>query len=198
MSTAPLWTASDLAAACGGKVIGDWSIDGVSIDTRTLAPGDLFVALEGDNRDGHLFVDAAFERHAGAALVTRTEDFRDRNLLAVADTLNALNEIGRASRDRTSAKIVAVTGSAGKTSTKEALRRVLGQIGAAHASVASYNNHWGVPLTLARMPADTDYGVFEIGMNHPGEIAPLAKLVRPHVAIITTVQAVSPWIFQLD
>ena len=190
MNAGPLWKASDLAAACGGRVVGDWSIDGVSIDTRTLAPRDLFVALEGENRDGHLFVEAAFENHAGAALVTRVDDFPNRNLLIVDDTLKALNQIGRASRDRTQAKSVAVTGSAGKTSTKEMLRGILSQFGAAHASVASYNNHWGVPLTLARMPAKTDYGVFEIGMNHPGEIAPLARLVRPHVAIITTVQAV--------
>jgi len=196
MSAVPLWTASDLATACGGKTTGDWSINGVSIDTRTLAPGDLFVALEGDNRDGHLFVEAAFENQAAAALVTSAHDFPDRNLLIVEDTLRALNDIGRASRDRTGAKTVAVTGSAGKTSTKEILRRILGQFGNAHASVASYNNHWGVPLTLARMPANTDYGVFEIGMNHPGEIAPLAKLVRPHVAIITTVQAVHLGFFE--
>ncbi|MGQ0457049.1 MAG: UDP-N-acetylmuramoylalanyl-D-glutamyl-2,6-diaminopimelate--D-alanyl-D-alanine ligase [Hyphomicrobium sp.] len=193
--TAPLWTWMDLIAASGGTADGGAAsgVSGVSIDTRTLASGDLFVALK-DQRDGHDFVAPAFAGGAAAALVseTYTRQPNDGALLRVGDPLAALEALGRAARQRLSseARVIAVTGSAGKTGTKEMLRACLSRVGAAHASEKSYNNHWGVPLTLARMPADTRYGVFEIGMNHAGEIRPLTKMVRPHAAIVTTVEAV--------
>ncbi len=186
----PLWTSADAAAATVGHSTALWQATGVSIDTRTLQPGDLFVALT-DQRDGHDFVSAAFSRGASAALVThRPKDVdADAPLLIVPDVLAALTALGAAARARTTAKVIGVTGSVGKTSTKEMLRIVLGGQGRVHAAEASYNNHWGVPLTLARMPIDTDFAVIEIGMNHPGEIAPLAKLARLDVAVITTVAA---------
>ena len=142
-------------------------------------------------RDGHDFVAQALEKGAAAALVTHVPEgvAKDAPLLIVKDVLAGLEALGGAARARTEARVVAITGSVGKTSTKEMLRAMLGDQGRTHASVASYNNHWGVPLTLARMPADTEYAVIEIGMNHPGEIAPLAKMARPHVAMITTVAA---------
>lgn len=186
-----LWTSAEAAAATGGKVAGAWSANGVSIDTRTLQRDDIFVALTGESRDGHAFVADALDKGAAVALVSRALDGIDpKRLLIVDDTLKGLEALGAAARARTGAKIAAVTGSAGKTSTKEALRLVLGQQGATHASEASYNNLWGVPLTLARMPAPTRYGIFEIGMNHEGEIRPLVKQVKPDVAIVTTVEAV--------
>jgi len=183
-----LWTATDAAKATGGRTTADWQATGVSIDTRTLRPGDLFVALA-DVRDGHDFVAAALAKGAAAALVSRIpESVADTApLLIVPDVLKALEDLGRAARARTRARVVGVTGSVGKTSTKEMLRGVLSGQGKTHAAEASYNNHWGVPLTLARMPADTDFAVIEIGMNHPGEIAPLARLARLDVALITTV-----------
>ncbi|MBK0327328.1 UDP-N-acetylmuramoyl-tripeptide--D-alanyl-D-alanine ligase [Rhodobacteraceae bacterium F11138] len=186
-----LWTAAQAAAATGGTARGDWAVDGVSIDTRTLQPGDLFVALKAA-RDGHDFVADALSKGAAAALVSHVPDSvsADAPLLIVKDVLAGLQALGRAGRARTRARVVAVTGSVGKTSTKEMLARMLSGQGATHASVASYNNHWGVPLTLARMPRETDFAVIEIGMNHPGEIAPLARMARPHVAMITTVAAV--------
>ncbi len=185
-----LWSARDAAAATGGQASAEWSADGVSIDTRTIRPGDLFVALQ-DIRDGHDFVAQAFEKGAAAALVTHRPEgvAPDAPLLIVDDVLRALEALARAARARTQARVVAVTGSVGKTSTKEMLRDVLGGQGRTHAAEASYNNHWGVPLTLARMPDDTEFAVIEIGMNHPGEIAPLARMARPHVAMITTVAA---------
>ncbi|WP_415920969.1 UDP-N-acetylmuramoyl-tripeptide--D-alanyl-D-alanine ligase [Tateyamaria sp. SN6-1] len=185
-----LWTGSDAAAATGGTTTTDWQATGVSIDTRTLQEGDLFVALKAA-RDGHDFVAQALAQGAAAALVTHVPDgvATDAPLLIVDDVLAALEDLGRAARARTDARVVAITGSVGKTSTKEMMRAMLSDQGRTHASVASYNNHWGVPLTLARMPADTEYAVIEIGMNHPGEIAPLARMARPHVAMITTVAA---------
>lgn len=185
-----LWTSQDAVAATGGRTTCAWSAGGVSIDTRTIAQGDLFVALEAA-RDGHDFVAAALEKGAAAALVSRIPEGLDETapLLIVADVLEGLEALGVAARARTDARVVAVTGSVGKTSTKEMLRAMLSEQGRTHASVASYNNHWGVPLTLARMPVDTQFAVIEIGMNHPGEIAPLAKLARPHVAMVTTVAA---------
>ncbi|NNE78851.1 MAG: UDP-N-acetylmuramoyl-tripeptide--D-alanyl-D-alanine ligase [Silicimonas sp.] len=186
-----LWTSEAAGAATGGTLFGhSWTATGVSIDTRTLQPGDLFVALK-DIRDGHDFVSQALDKGAAAALVSRVPDGLgdDARLLIVDDVLAALERLGAAARTRTKAQVIAVTGSAGKTSTKEMLHHVLDTQGKTHAAEASYNNHWGVPLTLARMPADTDFAVIEIGMNHPGEIAPLARLTRPHVAIITTVAA---------
>jgi UDP-N-acetylmuramoyl-tripeptide--D-alanyl-D-alanine ligase len=185
-----LWTASDAAAATSGTAQGDWSVDGVSIDTRTIQPGDLFVALK-DIRDGHDFVAQALEKGAGAAMVSRIPEgvAEDAPLLIVDDVLPALERLGAAARARTDARVVAVTGSVGKTSTKEMLRTVLAAQGRCHAAEASYNNHWGVPLTLARMPAETQFAVIEIGMNHPGEIGPLARMARPHVGMVTTVAA---------
>ncbi len=185
-----LWTAAEAAAATGGRAEGDWSVTGVSIDTRTLVPGDLFVALTAA-RDGHEFVAQALDKGAAAALVSRVPEgvAPDAPLLVVEDVQSGLEALGRAGRARTAARVVAVTGSVGKTSTKEMLSAMLGDQGRTHASVASYNNHWGVPLTLARMPADTEFAVIEIGMNHPGEIAPLARMARPHVAMVTTVAA---------
>lgn len=183
-----LWTAAEAAAATGGRSRGDWRASGVSIDTRSLQPGDLFVALTAA-RDGHDFVAQALAAGAAAALVSRVPDGlpADAPLLVVDDVQHGLEALGRAARARTGARVVAVTGSVGKTSTKEMLLDILSEQGRAHASVASYNNQWGVPLTLARMPADTEYAVIEIGMSHPGEIAPLARQARPHVALITTV-----------
>jgi UDP-N-acetylmuramoyl-tripeptide--D-alanyl-D-alanine ligase len=168
----------------------DAPVGGISIDTRTLEPGDLFVALK-DVRDGHDFVKAAIERGAAAALVSReVEGVAPERLIRVSDTLKGLEMLGRHRRAEVTARVAAVTGSVGKTSTKEALRFLLSQQGRTHASAASYNNLWGVPLSLARMPTDTQYGVFEIGMNHAGEITPLTAQVRPHVAIVTMVAAV--------
>lgn len=183
-----LWTRDEAVAATGGVCAVDWVAEGVSIDTRTLRAGDLFVALT-DVRDGHDFVAAALAKGAVAALVSRVPDgvAADAPLLVVPDVLAALERLGVAARDRTRAKVIGVTGSVGKTSTKEMLRAILGGQGRVHAAEASYNNHWGVPLTLARMPADTDFAVIEIGMNHPGEIAPLARMARLDVAMITTV-----------
>ncbi len=184
-----LWTSLDAQAATGGQLRGaSWSANGVSIDTRTLQAGDLFVALS-DVRDGHDFVVDALTKGAAAALVSRvpTGVSSDAPLLIVDDVLAALSDLGKAGRARTEAKVIAITGSAGKTSTKEMLRHVLTGQGRTHAAEASYNNHWGVPLTLARMPADTEFAIIEIGMSHPGEIAPLSLLARPHIAIVTTV-----------
>jgi UDP-N-acetylmuramoyl-tripeptide--D-alanyl-D-alanine ligase len=188
-ASSPLWTASEAAQATGGKKSGDWAAHGISIDTRSLQPGDLFVALTGDARDGHDFVAQALEKGAAAALVAnRPADVAPgAPLLMVDDTLAGLQALGVAARSRTQARIAAVTGSAGKTTTKEMLHLMLGRGHAVAASAASYNNHWGVPLSLARMARDTEFGVFEIGMNHAGEIRALVKDVRPHVALVTTV-----------
>ena len=186
---APLWTSFDAAVATGGKTSGRWVARGVSIDTRTLEPGDLFVALTGENRDGHEFAAEALKKGAAAALVSRQPPgvLDDSPLLMVNDTQAGLEGLGRAARARSKARIVAVTGSAGKTTTKEMLRLILARSGAVAASAASYNNHWGVPLSLARMPLESAFGVFEIGMNHAGEIRSLVKFVRPHVAVVTTI-----------
>ncbi|MFN0022770.1 MAG: UDP-N-acetylmuramoyl-tripeptide--D-alanyl-D-alanine ligase [Parvularculaceae bacterium] len=197
--SAGLWTAFEAAAATGGALCArggdpdrwiaeEWSAGGVSIDTRTLSPGEIFVALL-DARDGHDFVNTAFERGASAALVARAPKNAPDGapLLVVGDTLEGLRDLARAARMRNFGKRIAVTGSVGKTSTKEMLRAAFGAAGRVHASDKSFNNHWGVPLTLARMPINADFGVFEIGMNHAGEITPLAQLVAPHVSIITTV-----------
>ena len=183
-----LWTASEAVAATGGQSTRDWQAGGVSIDTRTLQPGDLFVALTAE-RDGHDFVAAALKKGAAAALVSRVPAgvSPDAPLVLVPDVLAALEALGAAARARTAARVVGVTGSVGKTSTKEMLRAILSGQGRTHAAEASYNNHWGVPLTLARMPAETEFAVIEIGMNHPGEIAPLARLAQLDVAMITTV-----------
>ena len=189
-----LWRPEELRAATEARLVGPiGEASGVSIDTRTLGEGDLFFAIEGEARDGHDFVRAALAKGAAAAFVAgdRADEFAGAGPLAVVpDVLDALRNLGRAARRRSRAGIVAVTGSVGKTGTKEAVRLGFSRLGRTHASVASYNNHWGVPLTLARLPRDAAFGVFEIGMNHPGEIAPLTAQVRPHVAVITTVEPV--------
>lgn len=185
-----LWTSGDAARATGGRITHDWQADGISIDTRTIQPGDLFIALK-DVRDGHDFVAMAFEKGASAALVSRIPEGvgTDAPLLIVDDVLRGLEDLGQAARARVSGKVIGVTGSVGKTSTKEMLRVALTGQGKVHAAEASYNNHWGVPLTLARMPSDSDFAIIEIGMSNPGEIAPLARLARPHAALITTIAA---------
>ena len=196
MTTAPLWGWDEIVGAAGGAADGGvpkCGISGLSLDSRGLDAGEVFVALK-DQRDGHEFVTGAFERGASAALVRRDYARKpgDGPLIRVPETLEGLCGIARAARARLSddAGVVAVTGSVGKTSTKEMLRACLTRLGPTHAPEKSFNNHWGVPLTLARMPADTMFGVIEIGMNHAGEIIPLSKLSRPHVAIITTVEPV--------
>ena len=185
-----LWTSGDAVAATGGTSTTKWAANGVSIDTRTIKEGDLFVALKAE-RDGHDFVKMALEKGAAAALVTHKPDgvADDAPLLVVPDVLAALEALGQAARSRTKAKVLAITGSVGKTSAKEMARTVLQRQGKTHAAEASYNNHWGVPLTLARMPQDTEFAVIEIGMSNPGEIAPLSRLTHPDVAMITTVAA---------
>ncbi len=189
-----LWTSSEAIAATGGTT-GEWVANGVSIDTRTLQKGDLFVALT-DIRDGHDFVAQALENGAAAAMASRVPDGVDRaRLLLVTDVLEGLEALGKAARKR-AARVIAVTGSVGKTGTKEMLRTALNGQGRVHAAEKSYNNHWGVPLTLARMPTGTDFAIIEIGMNHPGEIGPLAKMVEPDVAVITNVAAVHMEAFQ--
>jgi UDP-N-acetylmuramoyl-tripeptide--D-alanyl-D-alanine ligase len=186
-----LWTARDLAAATGGTLSRDFTAEGVSIDSRTATAGDLFVALQGPNFDGHAFVADALAKGAAGALVAETPAglAGDAPLLVVADTLAALAALGRAARQRSRAIIIAVTGSVGKTGTKEALRLALDGQGLTHASLASFNNQWGVPLSLARMPREASFGIFELGMNHAGELAELSRLTRPHVALITTIEA---------
>jgi UDP-N-acetylmuramoyl-tripeptide--D-alanyl-D-alanine ligase len=191
----PLWTVETMAAAMRAACIGALPeiITGISIDTRTIAPGEAFFAIRGENRDGHDFVEAALKAQAGLAIVDsrhRSRFAEDAPLLVVADVLEGLRDLARAARRRTQAKVIAVTGSVGKTSTKEALRLALGGHGETHASVASYNNHWGVPLSLARCPASASFAVLELGMNHAGEIEPLTRLARPHVGIITAVAPV--------
>lgn len=189
--TAPLWTAAGAAEAAGGTLTGGgtWNATGVSIDSRSLVPGDLFVALK-DVRDGHDFVADAFAKGAAAALVTHRPEGVAGPCLEVPDTLEGLRGLAAGRRAETSARICGITGSVGKTGTKEALKLCLAATGPTHAPDKSYNNHFGVPLTLARMPEDSAYAAIEIGMNHAGEITPLSKLTRPHVAIITTVAAV--------
>jgi UDP-N-acetylmuramoyl-tripeptide--D-alanyl-D-alanine ligase len=191
----PLWTVEAMTAAMHASPAGSLpiSVPGISIDTRTIAAGEAFFAIRGDHRDGHDFVPAAIEAGAGLAVVAAAERDRFRGetpLLLVADVLDGLRDLARAARARSQASIIGVTGSVGKTGTKEALRLTLAESGETHASAASYNNHWGVPLSLARCPERARYAVFEMGMNHPGEIEPLARLVRPQVAIITAIEPV--------
>ncbi len=192
MARAPLWTAAEALAATGGRSSADWAAGGVAIDSRSLARGDLFVALAGPNHDGHDFTAAAFRAGAAAALVSRVPGDLPEGaaLLIVEDTLAALTALAAAARTRTRARVIAVTGSVGKTSSKEALRHVLGAQGETHAAPGSYNNAFGVPLSLARLPQQAEWAVFEIGMNHAGEITPLSRLVAPDVALITTIEAV--------
>ena len=182
----PLWTSEGIADATGGTVRGSFEANGVAFDSREITGGDLFVAMKGELTDGHRFLDKAFA--AGAAGALASEEIPQPHV-RVADTTEALNALGRASRARSKARICGVTGSVGKTGTKEALYAALARSapGRAHRSVKSYNNHTGVPLSLARMPREARYGVFEMGMNHSGELAALTRLVRPHVAIVTAI-----------
>ena len=190
-----LWRLAELTAALGAASSAPLSaaVGGVSIDSRTLQAGDLFIAIRGDAHDGHDHVARAFEAGAAAAVVSRERAHELAGygpVFAVEDTLRAMERLGVAARARSQARIVAVTGSVGKTTAKEMLRAMLTACGETHASTASYNNHWGVPLTLARMPADTRFGVLEMGMNHAGEIAPLTRMGRPHAALVTTIAPV--------
>ncbi|MEH7877714.1 UDP-N-acetylmuramoylalanyl-D-glutamyl-2,6-diaminopimelate--D-alanyl-D-alanine ligase [Rhizobium laguerreae] len=188
-----LWTTEDMIAAMAGRPFGTLpeGITGISIDSRSIAPGEAFFAIKGDRVDGHDYASMAMANGASLLVVSEARLPAMGRLtvpmIVVEEVLAALGRLGLASRERSKARIIAVTGSVGKTTTKEMLRHVLSPSGKVHASVASFNNHWGVPLTLARMPEDTDYGVFEVGMNHPGEIRPLVTMIRPDVAIITTI-----------
>jgi UDP-N-acetylmuramoyl-tripeptide--D-alanyl-D-alanine ligase len=193
----PLWTASDVATATGGRLAAgapstDWQATGVSIDSRTCASGDLFVALAGPNFDGHDYVAAALSAGAAGAVVSRVPADLEEwpNLVTVDDCDAALTALGRFARNRAAAQFVCITGSVGKTSTKDGLAAALGACGPTHATVGNLNNQWGVPLTLARMPTDAAYGVLELGMNHAGELTPLSQLARPDIAVITTIEAV--------
>jgi len=188
----PIWTSAEMAAACGGITVRPWYADGLQIDSREIMPGDLFVALRGTGTDGHKFVAEALSRGAVAAVVCDEVpglDSGDQRLVHVADTLEALKLMAAHARGRAPAQIIGVTGSAGKTSVVQALRQALERVGATHASIKSYNNHVGVPLSVARMPRQTRHGIFEIGMSTAGEIVHSAKVVRPDVAVITTVGA---------
>lgn len=189
----PLWTVGAIAEAIGGETAEDSStaVTGVSIDTRSLRPGECFVAIKGVSMDGHEFVPAALDAGAACAIVEPGYTGDDPRLIRVGDPFGALQDLGRAARNRaTKTKVIAVTGSAGKTGTKEALRLALAPSGSVHASAKSYNNHWGVPLTLANMAKDTAFGVFEAGMNHAGELTPLSQMIRPQIAIITIIAPV--------
>ena len=187
-----LWTADAAARATGGRINLPWTASGVSIDSRTLLPGELFIALIGTYFDGHDYINAALRAGAAAAMVSRVPDTvgPQAPLLRVTDTQIGLSALGAAGRDRSRARVIGVTGSVGKTGSKEMLRLALSVFGSVHASIRSYNNAIGVPLTLANLPEDMDYAVIEIGMNHAGEIAALSKLSRPHVGVITNVAAV--------
>jgi UDP-N-acetylmuramoyl-tripeptide--D-alanyl-D-alanine ligase len=191
MADGALWGVDELLAATGGTLEGTVSagLNGVAIDSRSIMAGDIFMAIRGDRTDGHEYAAAALDAGAGLAIVSRTDDAMRAAgpLLVVPDVLKALEAMGRVARDRVTGKVIAVTGSVGKTTTKDALKVALSACGPTHAAVSSFNNHWGVPLTLARMPRHTVYGVIEVGMNHAGEIKTLIDMVKPHVAIITTV-----------
>ncbi|MGH6948463.1 MAG: UDP-N-acetylmuramoyl-tripeptide--D-alanyl-D-alanine ligase, partial [Kiloniellales bacterium] len=187
----PLWSAAEAADATGGISTADWKAFGVSIDTRTIAPGDLFVALAGPRFDGHDFVADAFERGAAAALIHRRPEKLDDKapLLQVDDTLGALWRLGAAARERSEARFVGITGSVGKTGTKEALAHCLSAQEPTAWSPGSFNNQWGLPLSLARITPEARYGVFELGMNHPGEIRELVRLLKPQVAMVLNIEA---------
>ena len=170
--TATLWTRKSVCAATGGTGNGNWSATGVSIDSRTIEPGDLFIALRGPHTDGHGHVSQALANGAVAALIDHHPNGIEESgkVITVSNTMTALNQLAKETRNRSSAKIIAVTGSVGKTGTKDALLNALNLQGKTSASAHSYNNQWGVPLSLARMPSDTEYGIFEIGLNHSGQI----------------------------
>ena len=181
-----LWTSAEIESATLGRASQPFTVTGLSIDSRKLRPGDLYVAVKGESKDGHDFVANAFAAKAAAALVSKSADAAGP-LLTVAHTQRALDDLARAARARSDATVVAVTGSAGKTTTKEMLKLAFGAIGQTHVSGASFNNHWGVPFSLASLPREAKFGVFEIGMNHFGEIRALVPFARPHIALITTI-----------
>lgn len=182
-----LWDSKQVDDSLGSLSSETWTCSGISIDSRTTEKGDLFVALAGESGDGHAFLENAAQKGATAALVSQSIT-SSLPTIHVPDTLKALEKLGVAARERSNALRIAVTGSVGKTSTKDALKTIFKDQGPTHGSVSSYNNHWGVPLTLARMPQDTKFGIFEVGMNHPGEIRPLSHMIKPNLAIITTVE----------
>lgn len=192
MTKPVLWTASQAAVATGGQATGAWTTTGVSIDSRAVEPGDLFVAIKGETHDAHDFVLDALRRGAAAVMIQRAPLglAPDAPVLIVRDTLAALGGLGRIARARATARVAAVTGSVGKTGTKEMLRRALAASGETHANVGNLNNQIGLPLSLARMPRSAAFAVLEVGMNHAGEIEPLSRMARPHVAIITNVEPV--------
>ncbi len=183
----PLWTAAEIARACGGEARGDFAVSGITFDSREVGPGDLFIALRGERTDGHLF--AASARESGAAGLLVSDPQVPGPAVLVPDTMKALEDLAAAARARTDARIIGVTGSVGKTSTKEALFAALDRMapGRTHRSVKSYNNHTGVPLSLARMKRESRFAVLEMGMNHAGELSALTRLVRPHVALVTAI-----------
>ena len=183
----PLWTSDEVARAVGVAIAQTFEASGVTFDSRAVNKGDLFFALAGETTDGHGFVADAMKRGAAAAVVSRDVESAGGTLIQVSDTMKALVDLGRAARRRSPARIASVTGSVGKTSTKDALRAMLSAQAPTSASAASFNNHVGVPISLARLPREARYGVFEIGMNHPGEIEPLARQVETHVGVITNV-----------
>lgn len=191
MADQPLWTIAEIVNATGGHLEGGVTLplNGVAIDSRAISDGDVFVAIKGDRTDGHKYAANALQAGAGVAVVSRPDSaMREAGpLLVVDDPLAALEAMGRAARTRSKAHIIAVTGSVGKTTTKDALKIALSSCGETHASVSSFNNQWGVPLTLARLPRTAHFGVFEVGMNHAGEIETLVDMVRPHTAIITAI-----------
>ena len=190
----PLWNHSEAAQACNGAAKGKWIAHGISIDSRTISQDDLFVAIKGPNADGHDYVKSALNAGASAAMVSEIRPEWPTNIphLLVNDTDVGLNALAQCARDRIAktASIFRVNGSVGKTGTKEALRYILSQQGSTIATQGNLNNQWGLPLSLARMPADTIYGILEVGMNHAGEIHKLSKILRPHIAIITTIEPV--------
>ena len=194
MTTHVTWTAVDVVNAAHGHCLHEqtWQAHGVAIDSRTLQPGDLFIALQGPTHDAHEYVAQAFAAGCSAAIVARqpSQVPAGSPLIFVDDTFKALERMGQAGRQRAQGRILAVTGSVGKTSSKEMLRLMLSAVGPTYANEGSLNNHWGVPLSLARLPTDAHFGIFELGMNHAGELGPLSKMVQPDVALITTIEAV--------
>jgi len=196
-----LWTSKEIAKACQGTISGNWDVDGICIDSRTVASGDLFIALKGPKYDGHDFFVEAIESGASAAMVTHIpksaeQSVNNEQLVIVEDTFKGLATLANAGRNRTEAQVCAVTGSVGKTTTKEAIALTLGRQGFLHSTVGNLNNHVGAPLSVARMPKNAEFGIFELGMSHAGELAPLSRIVRPHVAVITAVEAVHMEFFE--
>ncbi len=193
-----LWTSHEAVAATGGASIKDWAAMGVSIDSRTVQNGDLFVALQGPNHDGHDHIEGAIVGGAVAAMSSRQAPADDTPTLVVDDTMAGIRALARHARHRGAAKIAAITGSTGKTGTKDTLKLALSRQAETHATQGNLNNHWGLPLSLARMPQSARYGVLEIGMNSPGEIVPLSEIAEPDVAIVTNVSAVHIEFFESE